>query len=244
MVITSLTNQEVKYLDKLKQRKYRELENKFLVEGEHLVEEAIKKNVLEKIIVLENTEFNFNYPKIEVCEEVMKKISSLDTPPNIIGLCKMLEETEIKDKVLILDMIQDPGNLGTIIRSAVAFNIDTIILSENTVDLYNPKVIRSTQGMLFHINIIKGNIVDKINELKNRNIPIYTTNVEDGENIKDIEEFDKFALIVGNEGNGVRSEIASLADKNIYIKMNSIVESLNVAVATSILLYELGGKYE
>ncbi|MBO5414168.1 MAG: RNA methyltransferase [Bacilli bacterium] len=244
MVITSLTNQEVKYLDKLKQRKYRELEKKFLVEGEHLVEEAIKKSVLDKIIVLENSNFNFDYPKVEVTEEVMKKISSLDTPPNIIGLCNMLQEDEIGSKVLILDTIQDPGNLGTIIRSAVAFNVDTIILSENTVDLYNPKVIRSTQGMIFHINIVRRNLIEEINNLKTRNIPIYTTNVESGEDIKNVKDISKYALIVGNEGNGVRNDIATLADHNIYISMNSKVESLNVGVATSILLYELGGKDE
>lgn len=242
MVITSLTNQEVKYLDKLKQRKYREEEKKFLVEGEHLVEEAIKGNVLEKIVVLENTKFNFNFPKIEVSKEVMKKISSVDTPPNIIGLCKMLDEKAVGNKILMLDMIQDPGNLGTIIRSAVAFGVDTVVLSENTVDLYNPKVIRSTQGMIFHVNILRRTLEEEICALKTRNIPIYTTNVEQGENIRNIEDIDKYALIVGNEGNGVRKEIAAFADHNIYISMNPVVESLNVAVATSILLYELGGR--
>lgn len=242
MIITSLTNQEVKYLDKLKQRKYREKEKKFLVEGEHLVEEARKKSVLEKIIVLENTKFDFDIPKLVVTKEVMKKLSSLDTPPNIIGLCKMLEEQEVGNRILVLDTIQDPGNLGTIIRSAVAFHIDTIVLSENTVDLYNPKVIRSTQGMIFHINTIRGNLEEKLINLKEKNIPIYTTNVEDGEDIKSVKEADKFALIMGNEGNGVRSEITNLADKKIYIPMNPVVESLNVAVATSILLYELGDK--
>lgn len=242
MIITSLTNQEVKYLDKLKQRKYREKEKKFLVEGEHLVEEAKKKHVLEKIIVLENTLFDFDIPKLVVTKEVMKKLSSLDTPPNIIGLCKMMEEQEVGNRILVLDTIQDPGNLGTIIRSAVAFNIDSIILSENTVDLYNPKVIRSTQGMLFHISIIRGNLEEKLVNLKEKNIPIYTTNVEDGEDIKSVKEIDKFVLIMGNEGNGVRKEIANLADKKIYIPMNPVVESLNVAVATSILLYELGDK--
>lgn len=244
MIITSLTNQEIKYLDKLKQKKYRDKEKKFLVEGEHLVEEARKKSVLEKIIVLENTKFDFDMPKIEVTKEVMKKLSSLDTPPNIIGLCKMMEEQEVGNRILILDEIQDPGNLGTIIRSAVAFHVDTIILSENTVDLYNPKVIRSTQGMIFHINTIRGSLKEKLIDLKERDIPIYTTNVENGEDIKSVKELDKYALIMGNEGNGVRNGIAKLADKTIYIPMNPVVESLNVAIATSILLYELGDKNE
>ena len=134
----------------------------------------------------------------------------------------------------------DMGNLGTIIRSAVAFNIDTIILSDDTVDMYNSKVVRSTQGMLFHINIIRKNLMKILPRLNNNNYTIYTTNVTNGTDIKKCEKQNKFALIVGNEGNGVSKEVADYADYTIYIKTNNNVESLNVAVATSILLYELG----
>lgn len=242
MVITSVTNNTIKYLTKLKQRKFRENEGKFLVEGEHLVEEAKKNNLLEKVIKLENSQFYFDIDSITVSKEVMKKLSDLDTPPNIIGLCKMKEEKKFNDKIVILDGIQDPGNLGTIIRSCVAFGVDTIILSLNTVDLYNPKVVRATQGMLFKVNVIRKDLMDIIKEIKNNNIPVYTTNVENGENIKDVDETGKYALIVGNEGQGVSGEVSNLADKRIYIPMKKEVESLNVAVATSILLYELDGK--
>ena len=238
-MISSLTNDFVKYLDKLKLKKYRDIEHKFIVEGEHLVQEAEKNELLEKIIVVDGYEYKSKIETIVVSEDVMKKVSLLDTPSKVIGLCKMKDEKEIGEKVVILDDIQDPGNLGTIIRSSLAFNIDTIVLSLNTVDLYNPKVIRATQGMLFNINIIRKDLVDVINELKNSNYTIYTTDVNDGINLKNIEKTNKYALIMGNEGNGVRDNISLLADTRINININKKVESLNVGVATSIILYEL-----
>lgn len=244
MIITSLDNKEIKYLDKLKQRKYRDREKKYIIEGQHLVEEAYKNNVLEKIFILEDYNNNLDIECVTVSSEVMKKISTLDSISNVIGLCKIINEEEVGNKVLVLDSIQDPGNLGTMIRSSVAFNFDTIILSENTVDLYNPKVVRATQGMLFKINIIRRNLKELIINLKNQGYDIYTTDVNDGENIKDIDVNNKFLLIMGNEGNGVRKEISSLANHKIYIPMNSEVESLNVGVAASILMYEMGNKNE
>ncbi len=240
MVITSLDNKEIKRIYKLKQKKYRDTLKEFIIEGEHLVEEAYKNKLLKKIIVMDDYNKDFDIEKIIVSYDVMKKLSNLDTPPKIIGICNLLEEKEIGNKVLVLDNIQDPGNLGTIIRSCVAFNIDTIIMSNDTVDLYNPKVIRSTQGMIFYINIIRRDLKEELIKLKAKNIPIYTTNVSNGIDVKNIEKNDSYILIVGNEGNGVKNEIADLADKSITIKTNKNVESLNVGVATSILLYELG----
>lgn len=240
MIITSLENKEIKRITKLKSKKYRDELQEFIVEGEHLVEESYKNKVLKKIILLENTDIDIDVEKIYVNHDIMKKISNLDSPPKVIGICKLLEEKEIGDRVLILDGIQDPGNLGTIIRSAVAFNIDTIILSNDTVDMYNSKVIRSTQGMLFYINIIRTDLMEVLPELKKNNYTLYTTNVTNGTDIKNCEKHNKFALIVGNEGNGVSKKVSDYADYTIYIKTNNNVESLNVAVATSILLYELG----
>lgn len=169
---------------------------------------------------------------------MIKSISSLDTPYKIIGVCKKKEEKEINGNVLILDGLQDPGNLGTIIRSAVAFNVDTIILSKDTVDLYNPKVVRSTQGMNFHINIIRRDLEHEINALKEKGYTVYSTDVINGKNIKNVKVNGKYAIIMGNEGNGVRENIKNLSDEKLYIKMNNDCESLNVGVATSIILYE------
>ena len=242
MIITSLNNPTIKEISKLKNKKYRDLTNTYLVEGNHLVEEAYKNNILTKIILLEDTICNYDIEKIYVTKEVMKKLTELDTPNKIIGIVKKNTPLPIGNKILILDNIQDPGNLGTIIRSSGAFDIDTIVLSPNTVDIYNPKVIRSTQGMIFYTNIITLELKEFINEIKTKNYTIFGTNVRNGKNIKEITLPEKFALVLGNEGQGVSKEIESLCDDNIYIKMSSKCESLNVSVATSILLYEVYNK--
>ncbi len=243
MVITSLENEKVKNLIRLNKKKYRDITSLYLVEGDHLVMEAFKSGVLEEVILEENNDFSIEMPITYVSSKIINAISSVETPTNIIGVCKKKSSNQIVgNKILLLDELQDPGNLGTIIRSAVAFNIDTIILSENTVDLYNPKVIRATQGMMFHTNIITMDMALAIDNIKNLGIEIYATDVNNGIDARSLEGNAKksFALIMGNEGNGVREEIKALADKNLYIKMNSNVESLNVAIATSILLYEMG----
>lgn len=138
-VITSLSNKKVKDWCKLKNKKYRDEEELFLVEGEHLVLEAIKSNLAVELMLEENTVFPIDILKCYATKEVLKKISSLDTPPNMIAIVKKKKEEDYKNKLILIDSIQDPGNLGTIIRSAVAFNIDTVVLGNNTVDLYNEK---------------------------------------------------------------------------------------------------------
>lgn len=242
MVITSLENKKVKDLVKLQKKKYRDSTGTFMVEGEHLVIEADKINALKEVIVLEGKSTYVSVPCTYVTYEVMKKISNMDSVPDIIGVCTKSDRTDIVgNKVLLLDDIQDPGNLGTIIRSAVAFNVSTIILSSLTVDLYNSKVLRATQGMLFHINIIRMDSCDAINLLKNNGYMIYGTSVLNGVDVRSLtdKETEKVCLIMGNEGNGVSTDVLKMSDKNLYIKMNDEVESLNVGVACSILLYEL-----
>ena len=236
-MITSISNERIKEISKLNITKYRKDSDYFLVEGEHLIEEAYKNDLLIEVFSI--LDVSYDVPVTMVSLDVMKKISELDTPSNIIGLCKKKKELPINGNVLMLDNIQDPGNLGTIIRSAVAFNIDTIVLSLDTVDLYNPKVIRSTQGMLFNINIITSDLNDVISFLKKEGYKIYSTNVVNGSNVKDIEIPLKYAIIMGNEGKGVKEELQLLSDENIYIGMNEKCESLNVGVAASIILYEL-----
>ena len=241
MVITSLDNDKVKYYCKLQKKKYRDLNNEFVVEGEHLVLEAYKAGVLKEILILEEEVLPIEVPQIEVSKEVLKKITSLNTPPKMIGLCEKKIDTTIGKRILILDEIQDPGNMGTIIRSAVAFNIDTIVIGDGCVDVYSPKVIRATQGMIFHVPIVFYSIDKLIPILKKLNIKVYATNVKYGEEVKNLTKKEKetFALIIGNEGNGVNPKYLEMSDKFIYIPMNEVVESLNVAIATSIILYEM-----
>ena len=240
MLYSSVNNEKIKNIKKLNTKKYRDETNLYLVEGEHLVKEAYENNVLEELILLENTNLNIDVKTSYVTKNVLNFISNLDTPNGILGICKKKENTLKGNKIVILEDIQDPGNLGTIIRSSVAFNVDTLVLSNNTVDLYNPKVIRATQGMLFKLNIIIENDLENlIKNLKQNNYTIYTTNVKNGNSLKTIEKKDKVAIIMGNEGSGVSDKLNSLADKYLYIDMNKNCESLNVAVATSIILYEL-----
>ncbi len=241
MLITSLDNKKIKLYTSLNETKNRNINKLFLVMGEHLVKEAINVNNLVDILVLENCEIDFdvNMEITYVTESIMKKISRMPSIPKVIGVCKIMDNNNLSgNHLLLLDNIQDPGNLGTIIRSSVAFNIDTIVLSNDTVDLYNDKVIRSTQGLLFHTNIIRRDLVEVINELKEKEYDILGTNVHNGVNLSEVKT-NKFALLMGNEGQGLKEELQNMCDKNIYIPMNSNCESLNVAVATSIILYEL-----
>lgn len=242
MVITSVNNDKIKDICKLNEKKYRDSTNTFLIEGEHLVLEAIRSNLLKELILLEGVNISFNGPIIYVNDKVMKKISSMDSYPKVMGISYKKKEEDIGDRVLILEDIQDPGNLGTIIRSSVAFNVDTIILSKKCADLYSNKVIRSTQGMIFHINIITHDIEDIIKYLKNNNYTIYGTKVDNGIDIRDTVIPKSYALVIGNEGRGMSDNISKLCDEYLYIKMNKNVESLNAGVATSILLYEIYNK--
>ena len=246
MLITSLENEKIKNYIKLKSKKYRDLTNSFIVEGEHLVLEAYRAGLLEEIILEQSSVFPIDLPnerKVYVPQVILDKISDVENPPYVMGLCRKKEESDnLGSRILMLDGVQDPGNLGTILRSSKAFNVDTVVLSLDTVDLFNPKVLRSTQGMIFHTNIIECDLVDVISKLHGKNITVYGTDVNNGIDARELSSLDKtsFALVMGNEGNGVRKEVKELCDKNLYINMNENVESLNVGVATSILLYELG----
>lgn len=242
MYITSINNEYIKEISKLNEKKYRDKSNKYLIEGLHLVTEALKCDIIDTIIIREDFSYETDIKHIIVSNEVMKKLSDNPSIPKIMAIVYKKESTISGNKILLLDRLQDPGNLGTIIRSAVAFNFDTIILSNDTVDLYNSKVLRSTQGMLFNINILRQDLTSVINELKNNNYTIYGTKVDNGNDVKKINNTNKFALIIGNEGTGISDNILKQCDKYLYIKMNNNCESLNAGVAASILMYEMGNK--
>ena len=243
LLITSLDNEKIKDYVKLKEKKYRDRTGTFLVEGEHLVLEAYRAGLVDELILEMDSVFPIQIDKIVyVTNPILKKLSDVENPSYVMALCHKKEESsEYGNRVLMLDGVQDPVNLGTILRSSKAFDIDTVILSFDTVDLYNPKVIRATQGMMFHMNVIRRNLVSEIVSLKTLEVPIYVTRVQYGEDVRYLKEKDKkkFVLVMGNEGRGVSEEVLDLADKYLYIDMNHMVDSLNVAIATSILLYEL-----
>ncbi len=227
-MIESLENSKIKFLLKLKLSKYRRSEQKFICEGAHLVQEARNAGLLIEAYSLEDKE---GY--IQVSVPVMKKLCNTNTVVSEIGLCKMKENTKITDKILILDGIQDPGNMGSLMRSACAFGFKTLFIGTGSVDIFNDKVIRSSQGAIFKLNYQFGDISEFLNKITH-----YTTNVLEGIPLKEIKAEDKVAVILGNEGNGVSKELQALELDAIYIPMQN-TESLNVAIAGSIIMYEL-----
>ncbi|MBE6156062.1 MAG: RNA methyltransferase [Firmicutes bacterium] len=237
MKITSLNNDKVSHWAKLKMKKFRDIEHLFIVESEHLVEEALKKGIVKEIITTEEV-LDDSIPVYQVTSEIMKRITSLVTPPKIMAVCSHIMPDDIEGNVLLIDHLQDPGNLGTIIRSAVAFDFKTIIVSNDTVDVYNDKVIRSSEGMIFNINIIKDDLRKMIPLLKDKGYYIIGTDVKKGHNIKEFKNH-KCAFVIGNEGAGMSLDIKEVCDAFVYIKMNSSCESLNAAVASSIIMYEI-----
>lgn len=237
MIIASLNNSKVKACSKLKEKKFRDEENSFLIEGDHLVECALNYGVVKEIIT---TDENYKIPHIPVyyvTSSIMKKLSNQVTGTNIIAVCQKIPERQIQGNVCLLDNIQDPGNLGTIIRSAKAFGIDTLVLSLDTVDLYNDKVIRASEGLLFGLNIIKSDLKTIIKKLKENNYKIYGTNCKEGLELKKVNFASLSAIIIGNEGRGMKPDLTSLCDEMIHIKIDG--ESLNAAVAASIIFYEV-----
>ena len=240
MLITSVNNDRIKELVKLKDKKYRDNNNLFFVEGYDIVLEAYKNSLIKELYVLDGTSVDMDIPVTYVSYDVMKKISDMESISEYYAVCYKKEESNIGDRIIILDNIQDPGNLGTIIRSAVAFNFDTVVLSKNTVDLYNPKVIRSTKGMLFNVNIIVRELESFISNLDE--YTIYGTDVVNGNNIKNEDIPSKVAIVIGNEGRGISDSVKELCNKFIYIGMNEGCESLNASAAASILMYEVNSK--
>lgn len=233
-MIESVNNVNIKEYAKLNDKKYRDKTGLFIIEGEHIVREAELAGVLVDAYSLDGS------IGIQVSIPVIKKLSNLTNIPNVIGIAKKKEIKEVKGNILMLDTIQDPGNLGTIIRSAVAFGIDTIVASPETVDLYNTKVIRGTEGLIFKINYMVTDLKEFLRNNKDK-YTIYTTNVRNGEDVSKIEINNQFILIMGNEGRGVSDDLTDFADSTIYIPIQNC-ESLNVAIATSIILYEFNKK--
>jgi len=244
--IESPKNARVKHWKKLLTKKGREETGCFLLEGFHLVEEAVKSQApLVELIVDERTTIPPGWdvsdvPVVIVTETVMKAISSTETPQGIAAICRQRphELTGVKTALLI-DAVQDPGNLGTMIRTADAAGIDAVILGEGCADLYNPKVIRATQGSLFHLPVVKGDVAEWITRLKEQGVPVYGTALENAVDYRAIPQSSSFALLVGNEGSGVRRELLKMTTENVYIPIYGQAESLNVAVAAGILLYSL-----
>ncbi len=231
-MITSKDNDKIKYIIKLQSKKYRDQFNKFVIYGDHAIEEALKQGFEMELYTsnpLKKGEL--------ISDELIKKVSLTETPTDCLAVVKKRPEQSYSNRILMLDNIQDPGNMGTLIRSAVGFGFTTVISSLNSVDYYHERTIRATQGNLLYANLIKAPLADRIKALKFMGYEIYVTALQGSVDLKTITPKDKCVLVLGNEGAGVSDDIMRLATKTIRVKTRDI-ESLNVAMAGSIIMYE------
>ncbi|MGD7044182.1 TrmH family RNA methyltransferase [Jeotgalibacillus proteolyticus] len=246
--LQSLQNPQVKGWKKLLTKKGRDQSNLFLVEGFHLVEEAIKANAVKEVMIREGIEIpdwlDDSIPVTGLTEEVTKVIAETEHTQGIFAVCKQESRalTEFNaETILLIDGVQDPGNIGTMIRTADAAGIDLVILGKGSADPYNAKVLRSAQGSHFHLPIVKEDLTNTIQTLKEKGIPLYGTALQNASSFKDAPSGEPFALIMGNEGAGVNREFLDLTNQNLYVPIQGKSESLNVAVAAGILLFHLKG---
>jgi len=235
-----LSKNQLKLITSLQQKKYRNIHNLFIAEGTKVVNELLNSNFeLEQLFCVNTSSYENNEKIIQISEEELKKISSLKTPNNVLGLFKIpLEEELITDGfILALDEINDPGNLGTIIRLCDWFGVNQLICSTNTVDCYNSKVVQASMGSLTRVSIVYTNLSTY---LQNTSLPKYASLME-GENVYKSVLPKNAILVMGNEANGISNSILKLLTNSVSIPRfgdSQQTESLNVATATAILLSE------
>ena len=253
-VISSKDNELIKHIRKLKDKKYRDESNEYVVEGVKLVEEAVKENAkIKQIIVCEDTTRTYEIPThimleiakyecISVSDKIFNIITQVTNPQGIMAIIeKNAQNAKIdytQDIIVVLDDVQDPGNLGTILRTVDSIGLNQIIVSKGTADAFNSKVVRSTMGAIFRIKIIEvENLAQAIKEMRKHHFKLMVTSLQTKNSIYDID-FNKKIIVIGNEANGVSKEIQDMADEKAKIPMLGRTESLNASVAAGVVMYE------
>ena len=251
--ISSKDNSLIKHLKKLKEKKYRDEYEEYVIEGIKLVKEAIKENAdIKQIIVCEDCDSGMieshlkyemaKFDFIYVPENIFKMISDVDNPQGIlavIGKSNSISEIDLDNDIIVaLDDIQDPGNLGTILRTADSVGLKQILVSKGTADAYNPKVVRSTMGAIFRVKVIEcENLKETLKGLQAKQYKVMCTSLKAKKSIYEVD-YNKKIVVIGNEANGVSKEIINLANEKVIIPMLGKTESLNASVATGVILYE------
>ena len=253
-VISSKDNEIVKNVRKLKEKKYRDLENAYIVEGIKMVKEAIlEKASIKQIIICDDCEKTDSIPKelmyeiakydcLYVTSKIFKYISEVQTPQGVLAVVEKNNRDEDinynEDIIVALDDIQDPGNLGTILRTVDSVGLTQILVSKGTADPYNPKVVRSSMGAIYRVKVIEcEDLLETLKEVKRNKFKILVSSLKESNSIYNVK-YNKKVLVIGNEANGVEEKIMNIADEKIKIPMLGKTESLNAAVATGIILYE------
>ena len=278
-VISSKDNEFIKHIKKLKDKKYRDLNNEYIIEGIKIIEEDINEKAnIKQVVICDDCEKTSNISKelmyeiaryecIYVTKKIFDSLTDVSNPQGILAIVEKnavkskisniknseksetigVEEKEIiaeneidynQDIIVALDDIQDPGNLGTILRTVDSIGINQILVSKGTADSYNPKVVRSTMGAIFRVKIIEcEDLENTLKEIQKHNFEIVVTSLQTKNSIYDID-YKKKVIVIGNEANGVEPKIQKIADKKVKIPMLGKTESLNASVATGIILYE------
>ena len=253
-IITSKDNEIIKNIRKLKEKKYRDANNEYLIEGIKLIKEAVEEKAKIKLIVvceesIEDGDIDqkllyeiAKYDCIYVNKKVFSILTDVQNPQGILAVIEKKNNEENinykEDIIVVLDGIQDPGNLGTILRTIDSVGLSQVIVSKETADSYNPKVVRSTMGAIFRVNVIESeDLLKTLKNLKKHKYKIMATSLENNNSIYDVE-YNKKVIVIGNEANGVSKNVLEYADEKIKIPMLGKTESLNASVATSIILYE------
>lgn len=253
-VISSKDNEFIKHIKKLKEKKYRDINKEFIIEGIKLIKEAIEEKAeIKQIVICDNCQNSDVIPKelmyeiakyecVYVTEKIFNNISDVNTPQGILAIIgREISEAQIdysQDIIVALDEIQDPGNLGTILRTVDSIGLNQILVSKGTADSYNPKVVRSTMGAIFRVKIIECEDLEKtLKEVKKHKYELVITSLQTENSIYDVE-YNKKVIVIGNEANGVEHKIQDMADIKVKIPMLGKTESLNASVATGIVLYE------
>ena len=243
-IITSKANSVVKNAKKLHQKKYRK--SSYLIEGWHLFEEAVQAGArIEKIFALaEHEEKLTDYPQtVFVTEEILLDLADSQTPQGIVAIVQK-EEEQMPDltsgKYLFLEDVQDPGNVGTMIRTADAAGFSGVVVSSKSADIYSLKTLRSMQGSHFHVPIYRMPVGIFVEEAKKGDLPILATTLsQESKDYRELARLENFALVMGNEGQGISPFMVEQADQLVHISMKGQAESLNVAVAAGILMFYL-----
>ena len=238
-IIESLQNKKIKELAKLHTKKERDRSSLFLVEGEHMVMEAQSAGVLTEVFLLIDAQNPTNVEATYCSQSVLNKLSSQNSNAIMIGLCKKLEIQTVKEnKILLLNEVQDPGNVGTLIRTAYSFGYDAVYVSKGCADVYNEKTLQSSQGAIFHLPVIVCDMVNVI-QTKKESMEIYATALHhDSISLQEAKPKGNFGIVLGNEGQGLPESIINICTHCLKIEMDRF-ESLNVAVAGSICMYTL-----
>lgn len=236
--IESIQNKIIKERSKLSLKKERDKSSLFLVEGKHMIEEALQANCLKELYILIGEDNPFSFEPVFCTQAVLNKLSNQNSNAKMIGVCKKPEEINTDmHRVLLLDTVQDPGNVGTIIRTAHSFGMDAIYYTKGCADIYNPKTIQSSQGAIFHIPMIQTELETFIPSLQKNHFEVFATALhEDSIFLQEVSVPEKYAIILGNEGQGIHKEIIQMANTCVKIEMDTF-ESLNVGIAASICMY-------